>query len=377
MRRIAQARREWFGGLVFSEHPASVLFVDHDRADDLRIARRDDLRPGVFSAPLDVHLCLTNRCSLRCPGCYVETTSAADPAQDMTRSRAQSVLDALARLHVFTVAFGGGEPFLHPQLFEIAAYARAKGIVPNITTNGCHIDDANARRCAVFGNIHLSCHSVADLAILDAPLNRLRACGIQAGLNVLATSETLADFPAIFAWGQARGVARVLILKFKTTAANRPSSPLRLSSGQEAGLLPLIKRLARKHRLMPLIDCSLFPALAVHQPPEQDVRFFDVNGCQGGNAFLAVMPDGQFKPCSFWPHTFGNVTELTPEGWFSNPGLVQFRKGRRHVACGQCHFLDLCNGGCPLEAEPLCQIHHRTAVAGLTGTQVQLKMISP
>ena len=43
----------------------------------------------------------------------------------------------------FQVAIGGGEPFLHPELFEFVKYLDSIGIVSNITTNGLNFNDEN------------------------------------------------------------------------------------------------------------------------------------------------------------------------------------------------------------------------------------------
>lgn len=47
-------------------------------------------------------------------------------------------------MSVFSIVFGGGEPFARKEIFEIAEYARNKGIVPNVTTNGYFINEENA-----------------------------------------------------------------------------------------------------------------------------------------------------------------------------------------------------------------------------------------
>jgi len=61
---IHKTRREWFGGVVYSENPGFTAFVGSRRADSLGIALQDDLSEGLFSAPLDVHMSVTNRCNL-------------------------------------------------------------------------------------------------------------------------------------------------------------------------------------------------------------------------------------------------------------------------------------------------------------------------
>jgi radical SAM protein with 4Fe4S-binding SPASM domain len=280
---------------------------------------------------------------------------------------AQNILRHLAGLGVFTTAFGGGEPFLHPDLFEIASFARRVGIVPNITTRGHFINDQTAEACQVFGNIHLSCNSLSEAQSLTNAVRRLRNFRISPGINLLATKASLPDFPGIFNWCAREQISRVLILRYKTTAANSEmASHFSLSVEQELGLLPTIRKLARKHRLMPLIDCSLFPALAVHGPRHEDLIFYDVNGCQGGDAFISITVDGHFKPCSFWPESFGSVLHLTRQTWQTHDRLEHFRRRNRR-SCGACALMEICRGGCRLESDTLCHRAGQPPVLGHAG----------
>jgi radical SAM protein with 4Fe4S-binding SPASM domain len=227
--------------------------------------------------------------------------------------------------------------------------------VPNVTTNGLLIDERTARDCRVFGNLHLSCHHASELPRLSRAAKALRANRITPGLNVLVSSATYPDLAEILAWARRQRTSQVLFLKFKLTAANRDRRDLLLSEEQERALLPLVGRLSRKHRVMPMLDCSLFPALAIHRPKPRTLEFFDVTGCRGGNAYLAVDSEGRYKPCSFWEETFGDVLSLGPEDWIASPQLRAFRKAPRPGACGGCDYLELCNGGCRLGDARTCQ----------------------
>lgn len=354
MRRISQQRREWFGGLVFSENPACVLHVNDAYADRLGIPRAKNLQAGIFSAPLDVHIALTTRCNLHCRECYQPRGGVAD----MPLPQAQSILRHLASLKVFTVAFGGGEPFLHPDLFEIAEYARTVGIVPNITTRGGLISETNVERCQVFGNLHLSAHSLTDLSGLANTIRLLQSCGVHPGLNFLVSRLSFPELPDIVKACKTFRISRLLCLRFKRTAHNAGASQeLSLTREQELGFYPALRKSARQFGIVPLIDCSFFPALAIHRPDRRMLETADVNGCQGGNAFISITADGYFKPCSFWPEDFGPVLELTPEIWKNHPELSAFR-GSRKSNCRDCQLEELCCGGCRLDSnsEAICRI---------------------
>jgi len=351
MNTIAKARREWFGAVVYLEHPGMTAFVNAAKADSLGIPAEEGLPQHIFRAPLDVHLAITHRCNLHCHGCYAIDRREAAP--DMPLTLARTILDHLAALDVFTVALGGGEPFLHPHLFDIANHARVRRIVPNITTNGLLIDAAAAKACGVFGNVHLSCHHPSELDRLQQAVACLRKEGIRPGLNVLVSSETFHHLADIWKWCARQRIHQVLVLKFKLTVHNMDSAAMRLTVDQESELLPLVARLSRKYHVLPMLDCSLFPALARHRPRKRDLEFFDVNGCLGGNAYLAVGPDGSYRPCSFAPQAFGKIEALDRARWMSDPQLQAFRNAIG-PHCGVCGYRNLCHGGCRVCGSEAC-----------------------
>ncbi|MFH0954459.1 MAG: radical SAM protein [Verrucomicrobiota bacterium] len=344
---IQKRRREWFGGIVYSENPGFAMHVDHAMADSLGIPPAEGLVEGLYSAPLDAHIAVTTRCNRKCRECYA--LNRDEPGVDLPPEQGRAIIDRLAAMDVFTVAFGGGEPFLYPHLFELASHARLRNIVPNITTNGSLIERDTADRCRIFGSVHVSCHRARDLEALSVPVRLLSAVGVTPGLNMLVTSESFDDLPEVFRWAGRQGIGRVLLLRFKLTANNPESSPLLLSAGQLRQLPAIVRRLSRRHGILPLFDCSLFPTLTGYRwAARKRLEYFDVEGCRGGNKFLAVTVSGDFKPCSFWPTTFGRAADLDRTTWAANPRLNEFRRQREHAACDACSQVNLCNGGCRL-----------------------------
>ena len=218
---ISKTRREYFGGVIFSERPAFVAQVNEGYADAYNIPKTEGaiLREGVFSAPLDAHLAITTRCNLFCKGCYI--THRDDPPQDIQIEKARSVIDKLAALGVFSLSFGGGEPTLHPGIFEIAEYAREKRVLPNMTTNGLAMTEKFAERCSVFGNVHFSVHKMHDMDHVFTAMRVYRkATGNKPGMNLLLTTETLPRLDEILYRARKAGAYKVLFLRYKTTAKN-------------------------------------------------------------------------------------------------------------------------------------------------------------
>ncbi len=82
--------------------------------------------------PLVANLVVTRRCNLSCGYCF-EYDDVSPPVPLATL---QERIDHLARLRTVFVTLTGGEPLLHPDIAEVVAYVRARGMTPVMNTNG-------------------------------------------------------------------------------------------------------------------------------------------------------------------------------------------------------------------------------------------------
>jgi MoaA/NifB/PqqE/SkfB family radical SAM enzyme len=89
---------------------------------------------GLFSTkhPLLVHIIPIRRCNLACTYCneYDDFSKPVDTAEMLRR------IDQLAALGTAVVTISGGEPLLHPDLDQIIARMRVRGILSGMITNG-------------------------------------------------------------------------------------------------------------------------------------------------------------------------------------------------------------------------------------------------
>lgn len=104
----------------------------------------DGIRNGreAFIGPEQVVIDLTNRCNLRCAGCWLYSPLLKQqPAkeflgQEIEYQNAKKLIAGLAELGTKRIRFtGGGEPFMHPNIMELVEYTKSKGLVCCITTN--------------------------------------------------------------------------------------------------------------------------------------------------------------------------------------------------------------------------------------------------
>src|SRR5690242_1844948 len=90
---------------------------------------------------------LVRRCNLTCKHCY-SISADKEFAGELSTAEAFKVMDDLKAARVPVLILSGGEPLLRPDIFEIAARAKAKGFYTALSTNGTLITEANIEAIA-------------------------------------------------------------------------------------------------------------------------------------------------------------------------------------------------------------------------------------
>src|SRR5216117_1400447 len=85
--------------------------------------------------PVLAHVIPMRRCNLACGYCNeYDKVSEPVPLDEMKRR-----LDKLASFGTATITISGGEPMLHPQIFEIIAHIRSHGMIAGLISNGYYM----------------------------------------------------------------------------------------------------------------------------------------------------------------------------------------------------------------------------------------------
>ena len=153
---------------------------------------------------------LTNRCNLACPHCYAQATSKG-VANELSTREAKKVIDDLARQKVMVLILSGGEPILRQDLYELATYAKEKGISCALSTNGTLINELHVGKILKSGisYVGISVDGIGEThdqfrgkkGAYAASLKAIRLCrdlGIKVGLRLSLTAHTARALPRIF-----------------------------------------------------------------------------------------------------------------------------------------------------------------------------------
>ena len=96
--------------------------------------------------PISGSIELTERCNLRCAHCYINLPASDEQARsrELSTQELRAIVDAIVDEGCLWLLFTGGEPFVRPDFPEIYTYARQKGLLISLFTNGTTITPARA-----------------------------------------------------------------------------------------------------------------------------------------------------------------------------------------------------------------------------------------
>jgi radical SAM protein with 4Fe4S-binding SPASM domain len=332
-------------------------------------------------APMEVSLEVTRRCPLECQHCYNNLPMGDLGARNRELSKEEyvAVLDELAEMGVLWLLFTGGEIFARKDFLEIYTYAKQKGFLITLFTNGILINE-----------------KIADYLREFPPF----AIEITLYGRTKETYEALTAMPGSYDRCM-RGIRllldRKLPLKLKTvgTSINKHEViAMKEFAEQELGVEFKFDSL-----INPRIDCSSAP-LGVRMSPE-DVVALDLNwpkvaaehraalereqvaavaprttvySCGGGVKSFAIDPYGLMSICVLSHREGYDIRKGSArEGWEYFLLNVRKRKRERPSKCAACRIRSVCsmcpangeleNGDPESPVEFLCEVAHLRAAA--------------
>jgi len=324
----------------------------------------------------------TRTCNLKCRHCYSE--SDAQKYDELSTKEAKRFIDDLADFRVPVLLFSGGEPLVRPDFFELARYAREKGIRSTVSTNGTLITPEVARQIKEIGvgYVGISLDGIGAVndefrgrqGAYEAALAGIRNClavGQRVGLRFTINRHNHRELNNIFDLIEQENIPRVCFyhLVYSGRGSGMIKEDISLSESRVA-LDTIIERTLDFNRRgldkeILTVDNhadGIYLYLKLRREnPEQAKRVLDLLALNGGNrtgiAIGEVDWEGNVHADQFTSnHRFGNIRERKfGEIWtdFSHPILagLKNRKPLLKGRCARCRWLDLCNGNFRARAE--------------------------
>lgn len=310
-----------------------------------------------FSAPLTFNWTLSYRCNFVCSHCY----SRDEQCTELSTEELKQIVDRLADHQVPFINFGGGEPLICSNLFEIARYARNKGLNVSMNTNGWLLDETAAGQIkdAGFRSVGVSIDS-ADAALHDdfrhqpgswqkavAALDALHMAGVRSTMSSVISRINYRHFHPLLDLARRHKVSQVYLHNFKCSGRgfkNREDLDLSPQEWKEFYLAALQAKEETKDLLISFDD----PVIA-SLPGYVDNSL--VKGSSCGKLSLHLRPNGDMTPCGFIPLVVGNILrDDFEEIWYNSPVLNKMRNKEAKGKCQGCGAYEDCLGGCTARA---------------------------
>ena len=342
---------------------------------------------------------ITARCNLSCTHCYIRSGPGRQREDELTTDEATALIDDLAAADVPLLLFSGGEPLVREDFWDLAAYARKRGLSAALSTNGTLItpDVAWRLRDVGIGYAGISLDG-ATAATHDAfrrvpgSFNRsvqaLRHCidaGLRCGVRFTVTKRNNDELERLIALARKIGVHRFCI--YWLVPSGRGSdihADLQVGPDEVRAILDLIYREAIQ------TDPAAMEFLTVDAPQDGDWLVerlkadahpaYDrahhllarMGGCSAGKRVANIDHLGNIYPCQFAQFEeflVGNIRNRSFNDLWNDSGNKVLSEFRKDVACpggpyGAYDRQKICSLGCRVRAyvqngdigggDPLC-----------------------
>ncbi|BBB92742.1 antilisterial bacteriocin subtilosin biosynthesis protein AlbA [Methylomusa anaerophila] len=325
---------------------------------------------------------MTNRCNLACRHCYICAEDRVY-AGELTTGEAKAFIDDLAGMKVPVLLFSGGEPLVRKDLFELGAYAGAKGIRPVISTNGTLITPEIAKRIketgfqyvgvSLDGNEEVHDYFRGKKGAFAEALTGIRnslAAGNKTGIRFTINKLNYHTLSNILDIVEKEKIPRFCMYHLVYAGRGKEMAELDTTPEQKRQTIELlIERTLDFHQRGVEVEIlttdnhadgiyilQYFERTQPERVPEVKELLTMHGGCSAGQKMANVDPLGNVHACQFWGHkTLGNVKEKPfSEIWLNTQDefLLKLREKAGHVEgrCKDCRYKNLC-GGCRIRAE--------------------------
>lgn len=317
---------------------------------------------------------IIKKCFNKCVYCSA-FVSEEDSKEVMAEDKARDVVDQFSGMGGVTLNLTGGEPLLHPHLFDIAKYAKKKNLKVGLFTCGKFSEGAPTKEEqstiiekiveTKFANIEMALHAPsAEMhdSITNVPgsfkrtylfVKELASRTDRLEINFVPMQINAEELPEVVQFVASLGIRKLNILRFMAQGRGKENKEwLYLTNAQMARLNKVALQLMNERGKTPNIRIG-HPGDFTFLIDKKRVP----DPCSAGISQCMVKVNGDVIPCP----AFGGLPDWVADNVFSNTlshiwnesqiflSLRKFNPRNLQGKCRKCRSLKLCRGRCPAE----------------------------
>lgn len=294
--------------------------------------------------------------------------------KELTTDEARLVIDELSYLNRnIMLVLSGGEPMLRDDIYEIISYAKGRGFIVVMGSNGTLIEEElGLLRDAGLRGLGISIDSIVPSrhdsfrgmnGAWEASyhsLRRARELGIETQMDVTLTDANHHEIDEFVELGSELKVKALNFFFLVCTGRARRTD---ISTRNYHNALRKIVELSlSEKRLMVRARCAPHIYRLMY---ESGARFSrGMKGCLAGRHYMRISPEGYVTPCPYMDIKAGDLRNNSIlEIWKNSSLMVSLRNEEYTGRCGACEYHFIC-GGCRARAyaesgnimgdDPLC-----------------------
>jgi radical SAM protein with 4Fe4S-binding SPASM domain len=333
----------------------------------------------VTGKPIAAYWGVSSRCNFRCRYCYADCGAPAkeETQRYLTSQENRRIIDKITDHGFPEIVFTGGEPLLNKDVFDMAEYAKEKGLFVGLLTNGSLIKNHDVEKFKTFNYVKISLDSMREeendylrgrgsyRLIVDA-IDLLRSNNIDVHIGTVLTRinrDSLKDL--------INGLYNTYNIKRHTIANFAP-----LGMGKTcAGDLACTPEEARENETLILETKMKLSKKDFHSVLQDNALPEGRRVCCGmGNSEIFINERGNVYPCRMTyseEYYLGNILTCDMSAIQKNVEKITKNLTVDSLeSCKGCDYKYLCGGGCRMyhhaytgsiykSHQPLCDILKR------------------
>jgi mycofactocin biosynthetic radical S-adenosylmethionine protein MftC len=319
-----------------------------------------------YSAPLSVIFELTYKCNLACQHCLVDAGSP--DSDELSFDEIAKILVQLKEMKVFTINFGGGEPLLRPDFFEIMKYASDLNLGVFFSTNGYLINDSVLEKLADLKTFSLQ----ISLDGLESTHDDFRGIqgsykkaiwalqefsdkGYHTTMSTMMLKTNLNELESLIKLCVSLGVSSFKLSTFMPAGRGSRNLDQYLLNSSELKMVAeqMLNQKKKYDGKLYIDNKATFPWLLEKKAALSNTNVRNIHiGCSAARSNIVISPNGEVYPCPFLHElSAGNLREKTLRDiWENSEAFFVFRQlntNQLKGKCRSCEFIPYqCQGGC-------------------------------